>query len=396
MTVWWLWLAASLTWLLEPSLPLRGRRAQLLTVSVVLALACLAPFVLPQYRVSQLTRMWTLAVACVGLNLLSGYGGQLSLGQGAFMLMGAYTTAILADTTRQLGPIDASPWPFWAILPVAGLVAMGAGLCLGAIALRWHGVFLALGTFIASLVLPQVLLRYESFSGGVRGLRFPAVPPPSFLRTWLQTYEWHYFVSLLVLVVGLVLAWNLVRGSWGRALVAVRDSELGARASGVDVVRVKIAAFALSALYGGVAGALYVVPLRFVMPETIEPLESVFLFLALMVGGMGHLGGAILAAALLTYLPTDLVQAVGKVPGLGVDVVSRGPGLIQGAIVVITMMTMPRGVMYTLEGLRASWPNTKRSLLARVPSRIYGVLRVTRVWAGQGGGNNTDDGGGAG
>jgi branched-chain amino acid transport system permease protein len=354
MTIWVLWLVTVLLCIGAVLAP-GGLRWRLSALALVLiAISCLAPFLLPVYRVSQLTRMWSLAISLLGLNIISGYGGQVSLGQGAFMLMGAYTLAILTDGTEQLGMVDARPWPFWAVLPVAGGVAGAAGVVLGVVSLRWRGVFLALGTFAAALALPHVLLRYDNFSGGARGIRFPATPPPKFLDGLLSQHEWLYFLGLLSFLLAFGLCWNLHRGSWGRALVATRESELAAKAMGVNVTRIRVEAFALSAGLGGVAGALYAMPLRFVMHETIEPLESIYLFLALIVGGMGSLAAAISVAALLIYLPTDVVQVVGRLPGLGVELVGRAPGLIQGALVVAVLLLLPNGIVPAL-GQLASW-----------------------------------------
>lgn len=292
------------------------------------------------------------------------------MGQGAFMLMGAYTFAVLTDRVEQLGQVDSHPWPFWAALVMAGLVACAAGVVLGALALRWRGVFLALGTFSAAIALPHILLRYDNFSGGARGLRFGATPPPPFLRGLLTQHEWIYFLGLVSFLVTFYLCWNLVRGPWGKGLVGTRDSEVAARAIGIDVTRVKVEAFALSAALGGIAGGLYVIPLRFVMHETIEPLESIYLFLALVVGGLGNLGAAIPAAALLTYLPTDLVRVVGQMPGLGVELVSRAPGLIQGALVILVLLLMPEGVMPTLQRLQAQYVAIS---LHRLPTAILPI-----------------------
>ncbi len=367
MTIWVLWLVTVLLCIGAALVP-GGLRWRLSALALVLiALACLAPFLLPVYRVSQLTRMWSLAISLLGLNIIFGYGGQVSLGQGAFMLMGAYTLAILTDGTEQLGVVDARPWPFWAVLPVAGGVAGAAGVVLGVVSLRWRGVFLALGTFAAALALPHVLLRYDNFSGGARGIRFPATPPPKFLEGLLSQHEWLYFLGLLSFLVAFGLYWNLVRGSWGRALVATRDSELAAKAMGINVTRMRVEAFALSAALGGVAGVLYAMPLRFVMHETIEPLESIYLLLALIVGGLGSLAAAIPAAALLIYLPTDVVQVVGRLPGLGVELVARAPGLIQGALVVAILLLLPYGIIPALDQLatwRPAWRLRPRQLLA--------------------------------
>jgi branched-chain amino acid transport system permease protein len=381
MTIWLLWLAAILVCLASGILPVRrGWRAALLMTTLV-AVACLAPFLLPAYRVSQLARMWALAVSLLGLNVTCGYGGQLSLGQGGFMLLGAYTLAILTDRVEQLGAVDARPWPFWAALFAAAAVGAAAGLVVGMVSLRWKGVFLALGTFAASLALPHVLLRYDNFSGGARGIRFPPTPPPPFLQGVLSQQEWLYYLGLLSFLICLLVTWNLLRGPWGRSLVATRDSEIGAKAMGVDVTKAKVQAFTVSAALGGAAGALYAMPLRFVMHETIEPLESIYLFLALIVGGLGSLGSAIPAAALLVYLPTDMVQVVGRLPGLGVELVARAPGLIQGAIVVAILLLAPQGLVPVLERLWSSTPAAIHEQWAGAVGRLAArAARAYRRW----------------
>ncbi len=351
-----------------PFIPKKWRAAA--AIAVALAILCWAPFVLDNFRTFQMTRIAILAIALMGLNILTGYNGQVSLGHGAFMLLGMYTVAILMDGKEHLSLVDARPWPFWAALIVAmGLNAM-AGLFIGVPALRLSGPYLAIATLALIIAFPPVVKKYDGLSGGVQGLRFPTPPPPDFLDGLIDRTEWFYFLSLLSAVVLVLLAWNLLRSPLGRALRAVRDSEVAAAAMGIPVARTKVTAFVLSAAYAGVAGGLLALVLGSVTPDHITIADSINLVVGIVIGGLASILGSVLGAFAIVFIPSDAAQLIGRIPGLGGGIVTQAPGAIQGALVIIFIFLMPFGVAGLLHRLALLQPQELALFLRRLPSTM--------------------------
>src|ERR1700741_3884441 len=196
-------------------------RRNLLALAIVLVVACVLPFLVSNYRTFQLTLVLVYAIALLGLNILTGYSGQISLGHGAFYALGAYCAAVLMDKAGM---------PYWATLPAAGAVCFVAGFLFGLPALRLEGLYLALATFALGVAMPQ-LLKYhhlEKWTGGVQGIVIAKPEAPFGLP--LNSDRWLYFFTLAIAVVMFLLAWNLLRGRVGRALVAIRDQHVAAQA----------------------------------------------------------------------------------------------------------------------------------------------------------------------
>src|SRR5476649_597889 len=208
---------------------------QLVVPAVALAFAVALPFALGNYHVFQVTLVLVYAIALLGLNMLTGFNGQISLGHGAFYAIGAYTAAILMD---KFGV------PYWATLPAAGAVCLVAGFLFGLPALRLEGLYLALATFALGVSLPQ-LLKYhhiEKWTGGVQGIVIVKPDAPAFLTELglrLNQDRWLYFFTLAVTLVMFLLAWNLLRGRMGRAMIAIRDQHVAAEAMGINTAMVK-------------------------------------------------------------------------------------------------------------------------------------------------------------
>src|SRR6266478_5037420 len=200
-----------------------GAASRILGLVVVLAIACALPFMMSGFRVFQFTQVYIYAIALLGLNMLTGYNGQFSLGHGAFYGIGAYTTAVMIDR-----------WDIgygWTI-PTAGVVCLVVGFLFGRPALRLEGLYLALATFSLALAVPQILKYFEHWTGGSQGIVLSKPRPPFGLR--LTEDQWLYFLTLAITVVLFVLAYNLLRGRTGRAIVAIRDNHIAAEAMGVD------------------------------------------------------------------------------------------------------------------------------------------------------------------
>ncbi len=300
-----------------------------LGAAVVVALLVL-PFLFKNYRVFQFNLVLVYAIAILGLNILTGFNGQISLGHGAFYAFGAYTAAIMME---KMGV------PYWATLPVAGLVCFAFGFLMGFPALRLAGHYLALATFALALAVPQ-LLKYkkiEGFTGGVQGIVLTKPEAPfsfSLFGQPLSPDRWLYFVTLLVAAIMFVLAWNLLRGRVGRALVAIRDHPIAATAMGINLPMFKSLAFGVSAGFTGVAGALGAVVVAFVSPDSFTVNLSIFLLVGVVVGGLASIPGAIFGAIFIQF-----------VPNIADEFSKSAPAAIYGILLIGLMYLMPAGVM---------------------------------------------------
>ena len=298
-------------------------------VAVLLAIACVLPFVVSNYRTFQLTLVLVYAIALLGLNILTGYNGQISLGHGAFYAIGAYTAAVLMD---RLGA------PYWATLPAAGAVCLVAGFLFGLPALRLEGLYLALATFALGVSMPQ-LLKYhhlEKWTGGVQGIVIAKPEPPAFLREaglQMNSDQWLYFFALAVTVVMFVLGWNLLRGRVGRALIAIRDQHIAAEAMGINSALYKSLAFGVSAMYTGIAGALGAIAVQYVAPDSFTIFLSLVFLVGIVVGGLASISGALYGALFIQF-----------VPNVADEISKAAPWAIFGLFLIGFVYLMPAGV----------------------------------------------------
>ena len=299
-------------------------RRQLIVLAVVLLGACALPFLVSNYRTFQFTMVLVYATALLGLNILTGYNGQISLGHGAFYAIGAYTAAILMDKAGV---------PYWATIPVAGAVCLVAGFLFGLPALKLDGLYLALATFALGVSLPQ-LLKYhhlEKITGGVQGIVIAKPDPP--LGLPLNPDQWLYYFTLAVTVVMFFLAWNLLRGRIGRALVAIRDQHIAAEAMGVNNALVKSLAFGVSAMYTGVAGALGAIAIQFVAPDSFNSFVSIVFLVGIVIGGLASISGAIYGALFIQF-----------VPNIADEISKAAPWAIFGVFLIAFVYLMPAGI----------------------------------------------------
>ncbi|MCA7119606.1 MAG: branched-chain amino acid ABC transporter permease [Acidibrevibacterium sp.] len=292
-------------------------------IPVILVLAATPAFLLSDYRLFQLTMVAAYAIAILGLDMLTGYTGQISLGHGAFYAVGAYTAAIL------MANFDV---PYWATLPIAALICAGFGFAFGFPALRLGGLYLALATFALAIAVPQ-LLKYKAFeawTGGVQGIVISKPDPPFGVK--LSQDQWLYLFTLAVAAVLFLLARNLLRGRIGLAMRAVRDHALAAEAMGVDLALLKTRTFAVSAMYTGIAGALGAIAVQFVAPDSFSVFVSITLFVGLVVGGITSLLGAVFGAIFIVFIP-NFADKISK----------AAPGAIYGIILIAFLYLLPAG-----------------------------------------------------
>jgi branched-chain amino acid transport system permease protein len=291
---------------------------------VALAATCALPLLGTPYQVFQMTLVVIDAIALLGLNVLTGYGGQISLGHGAFFGVGAYSTAIL---------IHAAKVPYWATLPCAGLVCLVLGFLFGLPAVRLDGLHLALATFALGVVLPQVL-KYkgiEAWTGGVQGISLERPAAPFGLP--LAPDQWLYVVSLAVAVAVFAAVRNIVRGATGRMIVAIRDNPVAASSVGIDTSFTKAATFGASAMVTGLAGALSALVTQFVGPDSFSIFLSISLLVGVVVGGLASVSGAVFGALFIQFVP-DLADAVSK----------AAPSAVYGVVLIVSVYLMPHGV----------------------------------------------------
>jgi branched-chain amino acid transport system permease protein len=290
---------------------------------VALALTTVAiPFTLSNFRVFQFTQVLIYAIALLGLNMLTGYNGQISIGHGAFYAIGAYTTAIMIDQ-----------WNIgygWTI-PVAGLLCLVVGFLFGRPALRLEGLYLALATLALALSVPQILKYFEHWTGGSQGIVLSKPKAPWGLP--LNSDQWLYFLALAVTIVLFALAQNLLKGRIGRAVVATRDNHIAAEAMGVDIALYKSLMFGVSAAYTGIAGALSAVAIAFVAPDSFDAFLSITFLTGIVIGGLATISGAVIGALFIQF-----------VPNWAQDISKAAPWAIFGTFLIVFMYVMPRGI----------------------------------------------------
>ncbi len=286
--------------------------------------AIVLPFLVSNYRVFQFNMVLVYTIVLLGLNMLTGYNGQISLGHGAFYAIGAYAAAILMD---RFG------WPYWATLPVAGAVCFISGFLFGLPALRLRGHYLALATFALAVAMPQILKykHIEHWTGGVQGIVIIKPDPPFGLK--VTPDQWLYLFTLAILVVMFVIGWNLLRGRVGRAMVAIRDHPIAAEAMGVNSALFKTLTFGVSALYTGVAGALGAIVVQFVAPDSFTAGLSINFLIGIVIGGIASISGAFYGALFIQFVP-NFADQISK----------AAPWAIYGVFLLVFVYAMPTGV----------------------------------------------------
>jgi len=303
---------------------LAAKEQRHLAIAGAVVVALLIPLVAQSFITFQLTLVMVYGLAILGLNLLTGFNGQFSLGHSAFYGIGAYTAAILMDH-----------WdvPYFATVPAAGAVSFAVGFLFGLPALRLQGIYLALATFALAIAMPQILKfqPLEPWTGGVQGISI-AKPDPPPVGLPIDADQWLYYFTLLILLVMLAAASNLVRSRTGRAIMAIRDHQTAAAAMGINTALYKSLTFGVSALYTGVAGALGAIAVQFVAPDSFTFLLSVSLLVGLVVGGVGSIPGSLVGGVFVLFVP-NLAESVST--GLA--------GAIYGIILLLVIFVMPSG-----------------------------------------------------
>jgi branched-chain amino acid transport system permease protein len=297
--------------------------------ALVIALL-LAPWVLPEYWLAQLTFVLIYSIAGLGLMLLAGFTGLFSLGHAAFLGVGAYTEAVLTNA--------GIPFPV-AIAGAAGLSA-AVGWVVGLPALRVRGIYLGMATLAFGFIVEEGLARWDSVTGGNSGLQVKA---PNISGWALNTATEFYALCLLITILATLGILNLLRSPTGRAFVAIRDSEVSAQSMGIHLAHYKTLSFAMSAALAGIAGALYAHKLQFISPDQFSILQSIDLLLMIVIGGLGSVHGAFLGATFLIAMPQAIAMLKDYLPAS----IGQAPGLqsvIYGAVLVGFVLFEPMGL----------------------------------------------------
>ncbi len=350
-------------------------------IGAMAAVTLVAPFFLSAYNVTQIV---VLAIVAIGLNIVTGYAGQISLGHGALVALGAYTTAIL---------VYDHGWAWWWTLSVAALLTAAVGFVIGLPSLRLSGPYLAMATLAMAIVLPMVIKsnKTQDFTHGVQGIPLESLQrvrechrvrltvnpdtrcatrlqdgstvtdyftdaqptPPDFLKDYLGTEEYRYFVTLAIAAVMVYFANRLVRSRHGRAFVALRDSEVAAQVMGISLARYKTVAFAFSAFFAGIGGSLYAVSVGFISPDSFSLTFSLAFLVMIVLGGLQSILGSILGAAIVWLLQLN-------VPSIKIQIQSIGfygdfsPQIVYGLVLILVMIFMPHGLAGFFYGLPQS------------------------------------------
>ncbi|MBV9826217.1 MAG: branched-chain amino acid ABC transporter permease [Alphaproteobacteria bacterium] len=298
--------------------------ARHLLIGAAVLVGLILPWMVQSFVMFQLTQVMIYGLAILGLNLLTGFNGQFSLGHSAFYGIGAYTTAILMSRYDMNYALT---------LPAAGGVCFIVGFLFGLPALRLQGLYLALATFALAIAMPQILKFHplEGLTGGVQGLVVIQPDPPALL-SFLSSDQWLYYFTLSVILVMFAAAANLVRSRTGRAIMAIRDHPIAAAATGINTAVYKTLTFGVSALYTGVAGALGALAVAFVAPDSFSFLLSVSFLVGLVIGGVGSIPGCLFGGLFVLYVP-NIAESIST--GLA--------GAIYGAILLLVIFVMPSG-----------------------------------------------------
>lgn len=338
-------------------------------IGATCAVPIFAPFFFPAYDMSQIV---VLGLIAIGLNVVTGYAGQISLGHGALVAVGGYTTAILMHDHG---------WAWWQTLLVAAVITAIVGFIVGLPSLRLSGPYLAMATLALAIVLPIAAKakRFEGFTHGVQGILIRKPKPPGWIHDTLglnlSQDQYLYFLSVLVAIAGVYLTYRLLRSRHGRAFLALRDSEVAAQVMGISLARYKTTAFAASAFLAGLGGTMYALTVGFVSPDSFSLLFSLSFLVMIVMGGLESIIGSVIGAAVIWELSLK-VQTI-KFHQLGMHA-EFSPWIVYGTVLVLVMIFMPYGIagfFYRLPQSRfARWA---RRLQPRAAAKDAGGAAMT-------------------
>lgn len=319
-------------------------------LAIVIIAGLIFPLVSSGVFVFQITQLLIYAIAIAGLNLLTGFNGQFSLGHSAFYAVGAYVSAVLM---LQFGV------PYWLTIPVAAAVCFLFGFLFGLPALRLEGIYLALATFALAIAMPQILkfAPLAPWTGGVQGLAIFHLKPEAPFGIPIDSDQWTFYFTFVVMLLMFFCAFSLVQSRSGRAMKAIRDNPTAAKVTGINLSLYKSITFGVSALFTGVAGALSALLIAFVAPDSFQITLAVALFVGMVVGGVGWIPGAFVGGLFILFVPNiaehiafglaafaDLVRKlVPFFPAVGEQSAKGLTGAVYGVFLILLIYVMPSG-----------------------------------------------------
>jgi branched-chain amino acid transport system permease protein len=365
----------------RPGAGLGAKPAALVAVAIF---AVALPFGLNAFQLTTATFVLIAAIGALGLNVLTGYTGQISLGHAFFLAVGAYTAAVLGGNAH----LSAAIW-----LPAAGVVAAICGAVVGPTALRLRGLYLAIVTIGLVFIGQHIWFNVGAISGGPGGRSFPSVTFGSFDFSPGQQLSigglvidhngLYYYLALIILAAAMLWVWNVTRGRTGRAMQAVREREIAAAIMGVDVARTKMAAFVSSSFLTGVSGALYASYLSFATPGQWSLLLSVQYVAAIIVGGIGTLWGALLGSIVIFALPAVMQSLIPQSSsgGLPIDDITS---VAYGVLIIVFFVLEPRGVVGLGRRMASLWSRVgmRAGKGDRLQQEAQAIERREATWAG--------------
>jgi branched-chain amino acid transport system permease protein len=312
---------------------------------ILVVLMIVSPFFLNRYQLSILNEMGIATIGALGLNLLIGYTGQISLGHGAFLAIGAYTSALL---TGKLGI------HFFLSLPLSGLMAALLGLIVGIPSLRLKGLYLALGTLAFSFIVEYILFHWDLTQGDL-GMSVKKIGLGDYV---IKTQGQYFYLIMFFATLAVICTKNIVRTKIGRSFIAIRDRDIAAEAMGIPIAKYKIMAFGISSFYGGVAGCLMAHYNQWIVPGSFDISLSIAYIAMIIMGGLGTVLGPVLGAILITGIPHGIVYVVdllkGNYPTLSGFIVDFKLGIF-GLVIVLTLLFEPQGLFGIYRRIKVYW-----------------------------------------
>lgn len=322
-----------------------SRMARIMMVGFICVLFTL-PLYTPGFLLDIINRIGIAIIGAVGLNILTGFTGQISLGNAAFMAIGAFSCGYLGTRFNV---------PFYICIPLAGLITAACGMFVGIPSLRIKGLYLAMATLAAHFIVEFLIVKWESVTGGVDGM---SIPPPALGSFQLDSDARLFVLIFIIVILAVLFATNLFRTKVGKAFVAIRDQAISAEVMGVNILKYKLLSFGISSFYVGVAGALIAYQARLISPETFPVSLAIDYLGMIIIGGLGSIIGSIFGAVFIKLLPELLRMVTTSLSGSYPDLIYKLASmkeLVFGILVIVFLIFEPNGLASRWQRIKTYW-----------------------------------------